>query len=327
MARHVFAYVLHKSGTADDTALELAAASAAIDTAVTVTAIAAGNGPDLDKVCQGIAGFFDEVWKIDHQDLVHVNAEVLRPALVKLIPENAVFLMPHEHFGMDLAPGLSIKLGFAYLPDAIRFEGIESNRLTAVREEYAGATCTHVGCDISRGAVITVRPGAFKPEKIPRAGKIIDKTGDIFGKGLPAPRRRFVEVIEAETGDVDITRSEVLVSVGRGIEEQENLEIVEALAEAIGADLSCSRPIVDAKWLDKSRQVGTSGKTVKPRVYIALGISGSFQHLGGIKGTPFMVAINKNPKAPIFQSADVGVVADILEFIPELTEKIKEMKG
>jgi electron transfer flavoprotein alpha subunit len=93
----------------------------------------------------------------------------------------------------------------------------------------------------------------------------------------------------------------------------------------MGADVSCSRPIVDAKWLEKARQVGTSGKTVKPKVYMALGISGSFQHLGGLKGNPFIVAINKNPKAPIFQVADVGIEADILEFIPELTEKIQEL--
>ena len=95
----------------------------------------------------------------------------------------------------------------------------------------------------------------------------------------------------------------------------------------MGADVSCSRPIVDAKWLEKSRQVGTSGQTVRPKVYMALGISGSFQHLGGIKGAPFMIAINKNVKAPIFQVSDIGVVADILDFVPELTDKIKEMKG
>jgi len=127
-------------------------------------------------------------------------------------------------------------------------------------------------------------------------------------------------------GDVDITKSDVLVSVGRGIEDQENLEIIFDLAKAMGADVSCSRPIVDAKWLEKSRQVGTSGKTVKPKVYLALGISGSFQHMGGLKGNPFIVAVNKNPKAPIFQVANVGVVADVLEFVPELTEKIKEAK-
>jgi electron transfer flavoprotein alpha subunit len=136
--------------------------------------------------------------------------------------------------------------------------------------------------------------------------------------------RRFLEVIEAEVGDVDITKEEVLVSVGRGIEDEENIEIAEELAEAMGAVVSCSRPIVDAKWLEKSRQVGTSGQTVKPKVYLACGISGSFQHMGGIKGSPFIVAINKNPKAPIFQVADVGVVEDVLDFLPELADRIKE---
>ena len=101
-------------------------------------------------------------------------------------------------------------------------------------------------------------------------------------------------------------------------------EVADELAEAIGAVVSCSRPIVDAKWLEKSRQVGTSGQTVKPKVYLALGISGSFQHLGGLKGNPFIVAVNKNPKAPIFQVADVGVVEDLLDFVPVLTEKIQE---
>ena len=126
---------------------------------------------------------------------------------------------------------------------------------------------------------------------------------------------------------MDITKSEVLVSIGRGIEDEDNIEIAQELAEAMGADLSCSRPIVDAKWLEKSRQVGTSGQTVKPKVYMAMGISGSFQHLAGLKGNPFVVAVNKNPKALIFQVADVGVVADILEFVPELTEKVKEGAG
>ena len=100
--------------------------------------------------------------------------------------------------------------------------------------------------------------------------------------------------------------------------------MVNELAETMGGDVSCSRPIVDAKWMEKSRQVGTSGQTVKPKVYLAMGISGSFQHVGGIKGNPFIVAVNKNSKAPIFQVADVGIVADILEFMPELTEKIQE---
>ena len=229
---------------------------------------------------------------------------------------------------MDLAPGLSIKLDAAYLPDAVDFEGVEDGKLKAVREEYSGQVSTHVHCDISQGAVITVRPGSFKAdESKSAAGKIVDKTAEAMEGDLPAGARRFLEVVEAEVGDVDITKSDVLVSVGRGIEDEDNLEMIFELAEAMGADVSCSRPIVDAKWLEKSRQVGTSGQTVKPKVYMALGISGSFQHVGGIKGAPFIIAINKNPKAPIFQVADVGIVDDILDFIPELTDRINEMKG
>ena len=139
-------------------------------------------------------------------------------------------------------------------------------------------------------------------------------------------KRRYLTTIVPEAGDVDITKEPVLVSVGRGIGEKDNIPIAEELAEALGAVVSCSRPVVDAKWLPKSRQVGSSGQTVKPKIYLACGISGSFQHLAGLKGNPFIVAINKNPKAPIFQVAEVGIVTDMLEFIPELTNKVREVK-
>jgi electron transfer flavoprotein alpha subunit len=144
--------------------------------------------------------------------------------------------------------------------------------------------------------------------------------------GIPETGRRLLEVVEEEAAEVDITQAAVLVSVGRGIEAEENLDMVRELAEAMGGEVSCSRPVVDAKWLGKERQVGNSGKTVKPDVYMALGISGAFQHIAGLKGNPFIVAVNKNPKAPIFQIADVGVVADLLDFVPQLTERLKGTK-
>jgi electron transfer flavoprotein alpha subunit len=225
---------------------------------------------------------------------------------------------------MDLAPGLSIKLDSAFIADVVDFEGLNGNTLKVIRQEYSGQVSTHIACDISAGVVINVRPGVFHAdESKSAAGQVVDKsaeTGD-FSAG-----RTFLEIVEAEAGDVDITKEDILVSVGRGIEDQDNIEIAEELAAAVGGVVSCSRPIVDAKWLEKSRQVGTSGQTVKPKVYMALGISGSFQHLGGLKGNPFIVAVNKNPKAPIFQVADVGVVDDLLDFVPVLTEKVQEGK-
>lgn len=328
MAQQIFAYILHKDGVADDTALELIAAARKIDPDASVTALVLGTGAGLDAVCQDVASSYTEVWKVDNEALAYPNAEVIRGLLIRILPTDGIVLVPHEHFGMDLAPGLSIKLDASFIPDAVEIEGLEDGKLKGVRQEYGGMASTHVLCDISGGAVITTRPGYFKADESKSAnGQVVDKSADAIEGDVQAGARRFLEIVEAEVGDVDITKSEILVSVGRGIEEEDNMEIVFDLAEAMGGDVSCSRPIVDAKWLEKSRQVGTSGQTVKPKVYMALGISGSFQHIGGIKGAPFIVAINKNPKAPIFQVADVGVVGDILEFTPELTDKINETKG
>ncbi|MGM0403903.1 MAG: electron transfer flavoprotein subunit alpha/FixB family protein [Thermodesulfobacteriota bacterium] len=317
-----FAYIVHKNGVADDTAYELINAAKKIDPSAAVTAIVTGSGADLDKVADEVAASYPEVWKISNDELAYPNAEVVRKALLNNLPSDAVILMPHDTFGMDLAPGLSIKLDAAFVSDVADFEGVEGTDIKVIRQEFSGQVSTHVKVDMAGGAVITVRPGVFQPDESKSAGgSVTDKeAGDVSAK------RKYLEVVVAEVGDVDITKSEVLVSVGRGIEDQDNLEIIHELAEAMGADVACSRPIVDAKWLEKSRQVGTSGLTVKPKVYLALGISGSFQHMGGIKGNPFIVAINKNPKAPIFQLADVGIEEDILEFVPELTEAINDAK-
>jgi electron transfer flavoprotein alpha subunit len=317
----MFAYIVHKGGVIDDSAAELAVAAEKLEAGAQVTAIVTGSGGELDAVCQAAAKSYARVWKFDHADLAYPNAEVLRKLLVQVLPADGILLIAHDTLGMDLGPGLSIKLDSAYVADIVGIDGIDGGSLKIVRQEYAGMAYTHVNCDISAGAVLSLRPGTFQPQgESSGAGTVTDKSGEVGDLGAA---RRFLEVVAAEVGDVDITKADVLVSVGRGIEDQENIEIAQELADAMGAVVSCSRPIVDAKWLEKSRQVGTSGQTVKPKVYMAMGISGSFQHLGGLKGSPFIVAVNKNPKAPIFQVADVGIVEDILEFMPELTEKIQ----
>ncbi|OQY13193.1 MAG: electron transfer flavoprotein subunit alpha [Desulfobacteraceae bacterium 4572_187] len=322
MAEQVFTYITYKEGIADDSALELVAAAKKIYPDASLTAVVTGAGADLDKVCNEMAASYQEVWKIDNQQLAYPNAEVIQKLLVNILPKDSLFLLSHNTFGMDLSPGLSIKMETTFVADAVDFEGLEGSNLKVVRQEYSGMASTHVLCDISAGAVINVRPGVFQPDESKSAGgTVVDKSAEA---GELSVSRRYLEIVEAEVGDVDITKEDVLVSVGRGIEDEDNIEIADELAEAMGAVVSCSRPIVDAKWLEKSRQVGTSGQTVKPKVYLALGISGSFQHLGGLKGSPFIVAVNKNPKAPIFQVAEVGVVEDLLEFVPELTNKIKK---
>ena len=327
MTLPIFAYILHQDGTMDDTALEMLSAASKIDPQAPVTALVLGGSPGLNAVCQKAARYYPEVWKIEHEKLIHLDAEIIRRLLARVLPSKAITLVAHEHFGMDLSPGLSILLDTAYLPDVIDFYGVENNRVKATRQELSGLVSTQVDCELSRGAVMTIRPGSFKmDEGQVRNGRIVDKSKEVLQEGLPETRRRFLKFIQAEAGEIDITQSEVLVSVGRGIQDRDNLDMAFDLAKAIGGDVACSRPIVDAKWLPKERQVGNSGNTVKPKVYIALGISGAFQHLGGIKGSPFIVAINKNPKNPFFQVADTGVVADILDLVPKLTKKIIENK-
>jgi len=324
MAR-IFTYIVHRRGVADDSAFELAAAARKIDAAASPTAILTGWGGDLDAACDAIRASYAETWKIANEALAYPNAELVRKALHKVLPGNSIVLVAHEHFGIDLAPGLSIKTNSAFVSDVLDIAGLEGADLKVVRQEFGGQVSAHVRCDVSSGAVITIRPGAFKPlEGPPASGDVIDKSNDV---GALVSGRRYLETVVAEAGDVDITKYNVLVSIGRGIQEKDNVAIAQELADALGAAVSCSRPVVDAKWMDKSRQVGSSGKTVKPKVYLACGISGSFQHLAGIKGSPFLIAINKNPKAPIFQVADVGIVDDILEFLPELTNKVREMRS
>jgi electron transfer flavoprotein alpha subunit len=324
MAR-IFAYIVHKAGVVDDSAFELAAAARKIDPAASPTAILAGSGAGLDAACNALGASYPEIWKIANEAIAYPNAELVRKALLKVLPSNSVVLVAHEHFGIDLAPGLSIKLNSAFVSDVLGIEGMDGVNLKVVRQEFGGQVSAHVRCDISSGAVITIRPGAFKPlEGVSLNGAVVDKSADV---GALAAGRRYLETVVAEAGEVDITKHSILVSIGRGIQEKENVAIAEELADALGAAVSCSRPVVDAKWMEKSRQVGSSGKTVKPKVYLACGISGAFQHLAGIKGNPFLIAINKNPKAPIFQVADIGIVDDLLEFLPELTNKVREMRS
>ena len=320
----IFVYIAHKNGVADDSAAELLAAAKKTDAAASPTAIVTGSGPDLDAVCSTLGASYGEVWKVAHEALAYPNAELIRKALVKIVPAGSIVLVAHEHFGIDLGPGLSIKLNAAFVSDVLAIDGIDGTDLKVVRQEFGGQVSAHVLCDISSGAVITVRPGAFKPtDSGALGGTVVDKSSEV---GALTAGRRYLQTVVAEAGDVDITKHNVLVSIGRGIQEKDNVSIAQDLADALGAAVSCSRPVVDAKWLEKSRQVGSSGKTVKPKVYLACGISGAFQHLAGIKGNPFIIAINKNPKAPIFQVADVGIVDDILEFLPEFTNKVNEMR-
>jgi electron transfer flavoprotein alpha subunit len=186
---------------------------------------------------------------------------------------------------------------------------------------YNGKLFSRVSFLESPGYLITVRPGAFPADR-PAGEK-----GELVTRSLPAdlaePRKQFREFEDTSAGAVDITQADLLVSIGRGIGEPDNIAQIRELADLVGGVLSCSRPVVDKNWLPKYHQVGTSGKSVKPKVYLALGISGAFQHVAGITGAGIVVAVNKDKKAPIFRVADYGVVEDLFVVVQAMKEKLK----
>src|SRR5579863_10449748 len=178
MAR-IFAYIAHKNGMADDSAVELLAAAKKVDAAASPTAIVTGLGANLDAVCSTLCASYGEVWKVANEALAYPNAELIRKALVKILPPGSILLVAHEHFGIDLAPGLSIKLNSAFVSDVLDITGVEGAYLKVVRQEFGGQVSTHVRCDISSGAVVTVRPGAFRPlESTFDSVTVIDKSSE-----------------------------------------------------------------------------------------------------------------------------------------------------
>ena len=247
------------------------------------------------------------------------NHDVYTQAVCALADEYdpQYLLMPNSVNGLDYAPAVANRLGLPLVTDAIdvAFDG----GLTVTREMYGSKVETTLEVDAERAAV-TVRGGEWVAASNDGDAEIMPFE---FTPDESAVKSRVTGFEEVGGGDVDITEADVLVSVGRGIEEEENIELVERLADALGATLSSSRPIVDSGWLPKNRQVGQSGKVVTPEVYIAIGISGAVQHVAGMKGAETIVAINTDPNAPIFDIADYGVVGDLFEVVPELIEEFQ----
>jgi len=283
----------------DDSTLELAAEARRLSGGGPVAAAVAGSG--LGEIGQQLTRWFDKVHVFDDPRLAEPDGEARAGLLGALIERERPWatLIPHTNNGMDLAPVLAVKTDCPLIADCLSL-AVTDDGLSAVRTVYGGKVHARVVARSSaNGLMATVRPGSCSADtEAPVAG------GSVVEEPVPevlVTHRRFIETITPEAGAVDITQAEILVAVGR--------------------------PVVDKNWLPKNHQVGTSGLTVKPRIYIAAGISGSFQHMGGLKGGAWIAAINKDPAAPIFGVADVGIVGDLFDIIPLLEEKIRELKG
>ena len=235
-----------------------------------------------------------------------------------------IVLFPHTYQVRDFAPKLATRFDQVLISDviAVRFE---SPSPVFVRLLFQGKLNGDVRVGGAGPHFVSIQAGAWRADTLESGTGIVEK----FTPALDAskirqkPEAPFRESARA----VDLTAAEIIVSVGRGIKEKENIPVVEELAKALGAELAASRPICDAGWLPMERQVGSSGQTVAPKVYIAVGISGAIQHLVGMKGAKTIVAINKDANAPIFEVADYGIVGDLFEVVPALVAEVKKAKG
>jgi electron transfer flavoprotein alpha subunit len=317
----------------------LAQASRRVATNSRVTAVLLGQ--DTDVLAGRVGKYCDSLITVEHESLKDFNAEAYQHVLADIIKseEPGLVMIAHSALGIDLAPSLAVKTGLPLVTDIVNV-GLDANGWLLTRQMYAGKITADWRFKSEQGSsprgMVTVRSAAFKAGNGTHSARLDTRrwgTPPVFGAktgSVPiqaALRRKFLGYEEAPSTGVDITKANIIVAVGRGIKEHKNMALVERLAKAIGGEIACSRPVVDAGWLPNDRQIGSSGKTVKPKLYIGLGISGAFQHTAGLKGVDTIIAVNKDPNAPIFAMAHYGIVGDIMKVMPALEAKILELKG
>ncbi len=316
----IFVLVEHRQGKIRDITFEMLGVGEKLTSQQGTSSTAVLLGHNVKHFAEELATRAPKVLVVDHAQLEHFNSILYQKVLSTLIAKHQplLTLIGHTAFGMDLAPSLSVEMGFPLVTDCIGLS-FEENRLKAIRSIYGGKLNANVSMRESKGYLATVRPGVYS------LGTSGAKKGGIVIEPSPFQRttdvKKFIEYIEAPVTGEDITQAEIIVSVGQGIGGPEPIPMIEEVARSLGGVLACSRPVVDRNWLPKERQVGISGKTVKPKVYIAIGISGAFQHVTAMQGSETIIAINKDPRAPIFGVADYGIVDDFQNVIPILKEK------
>uniref|UniRef100_A0A832I6R2 Electron transfer flavoprotein subunit alpha/FixB family protein n=1 Tax=Eiseniibacteriota bacterium TaxID=2212470 RepID=A0A832I6R2_UNCEI len=283
---------------------------------------AAASDPGLAAL--GEAGA-QRVLLATHEAFARYDAEGAARAVTAAVAAvgPAAVLFAGSATGKDLAPRVAARLGVGLASDCTAL-AVEGGRLVATRPVFAGKAIQRV--TFAKGpAVATLRPKIFAPVATPGVAASVEPLALAWD---PTPgRARVVDVVASAGGKADLTESEVIVSGGRGLKGPEHFKLIEDLADALGASVGASRAVVDAGWRPHAEQVGQTGKTVAPKLYVAVGISGAIQHLAGMSSSRCIVAINKDPEAPIFKVADYGIVGDAFEVVPALTEAVKRLDG
>jgi electron transfer flavoprotein alpha subunit len=314
-----------REGKLNRVSLETLAAAHAIakETGWSVEAVLPGNSlgvPAAELAAKANA----PVYALESPALEPYTADAYVQALKYFVAEKQpkLVLFPHTYQVRDFAPRLALALDRTLISDSTGYK-FQNRQLLFTRQMFQGKFAADVSFTGESPWLATIQTGAFRPESDPQPGtvQIIAATVET------APRVTPHEVFQEARQAVDLGQAEVIVAVGRGIKEQKNLALAEALAASLDGEVAASRPICDNGWLPLDRQIGSSGQTVAPKLYIALGISGAIQHIVGMKGAGTIVAINKDPEAPIFEIADIGVVGNLFDILPPLTEEIRKAKA
>ncbi len=309
-----------------------------METIAAAQTIAAETGATVEAALfgSGIAGIGQElaakklakVTVIESPKLAKYEPDGVVAALKDFINQKkpTLVLMPHTYQVRDFAPQLATALQRTLISDAIGFRK-DGSKLVFTRQMFQGKFAADVSFACPAPHFVTFQAGAFRGDKAEAGASAapVETVNVNIADGVQRnqPEDPFKEAKQA----VDLTQAEIIVSVGRGIKEQKNIELAKALADALGGEIAASRPICDSGWLPMDRQIGSSGQTVSPKLYLAVGISGAIQHIVGMKGSRSIIAINKDAEAPIFEIADFGVVGNLFDILPALTEEVKKAKG
>ena len=321
----ILVFIEHRDCVLNKTSLEAitAAQSIAKDLGLKVAAVI-----PCDKDCalaQEIAGYnLDKVIVVKNEKLGVYTPDAYADAWAQMIKatDPQYVVMSHTYQVRDFAPKVAARFGRELVGDCIRYRN-EGGRLVFTRRIFLGKLDADVTVGGDAPYFVTFQSGAFRGDSAEKGNAVVETMDVTVGVVRMTPEAPFQEA----KASVDLTKSEVIVAVGRGIKSQENIALAQQLADVLGGDLAASRPICDAEWLPIDRQIGSSGQTVAPKVYIALGISGAIQHIVGMKNAGTIIAINKDAEAPIFDIADYGIVGDLFDAVPVMIEEIKKAKG
>ncbi len=326
MTDRIMVVAEQRDGKLNRVSLETLAGAQAIgkETGWPVTVVLPGN--QTAGLAQELASYqVEKVYDLEAPSLDAYTSDAYVHALKNFLAgqQPKLVLFPHTYQVRDFAPRLALALDRTLISDAIGYK-YEGDKLLFTRQMFQGKFVADVGFAGDAPWLATVQIGAYRADQAERGSASVETVEAAAPAALRiTPHEVFQEAKQA----VDLSQAETIVAIGRGIKEQKNVALAEDLARALGGEVAASRPICDNGWLPLERQIGSSGQTVAPKLYIALGISGAIQHIVGMKGARTIVAINKDVEAPIFEIADYGIVGNLFDVVPALTEEIKKAKG